>query len=103
MALLLVALLALDTVLHVVVIGRFGTKGNEPFLIFALVDAALTLAVYFAVPYALWATLVLSLVGIVGLTVTFNKVPRDKTLDRVVWVVDAAIVLVSAYLLFFAR
>jgi hypothetical protein len=55
------------------------------------------------VPYALWATLALSLFGIVGLTVTFNKVPRDKTLDRVIWVVDAAIVLLSAYLLFFVR
>lgn len=103
MMLLLVALLALDTILHGVIIFRFGTKGNEPFLIFAFVDAALAVVVYLAVPYALWATLALSLFGIVGLTVTFNKVPRDKTLDRVIWVVDAAIVLLSAYLLFFVR
>lgn len=103
MTLLLVALLALDAVLHGVVIYRFGPKGQEPFLIFAFVDAALALAVFFAVPYALWATLVLSAVGIIGLTATFNKVPRDKTLDRVIWAIDAAIVLYSAYLLFFAR
>ena len=98
--LFLVALLALDTVLHGGVIARFGTKGNEPFLIFAFIDAALALAVYFAVPYALWATLALSLFGIVGLTVTFNKVPRDKTLDRLIWAVDAVIIVSAAYLLF---
>jgi hypothetical protein len=51
MTLLLVGLLA---VLHALLIARFGTKGNEPFLIFAAVDAALALAVYFAVPYVLW-------------------------------------------------
>ena len=100
MLLFLVALLALDTALHVGVIARLGIKGNEPFLIFALIDAVLTLVVYFAVPYALWATLAFSLFGIVGLTITFNKVPRDKTLDRVIWVVDAAIIVSAAYLLF---
>jgi hypothetical protein len=100
MPLFLVALLVLDTVLHAMVIGRFGIKGNEPFLVYAVIDAALAIVVYLAVPYALWATLILSLIGIVGLTVTFNKVPRDKTLDKIIWVVDAAIVLSSAYLLF---
>jgi hypothetical protein len=96
----LVALLALDAVLHGLVIFRFGVKGNEPFLIFALIDAALALVVYFAAPYALWATLALSVFGIIGLTVTFNKIPRDKSLDKAIWVVDAAIVALAAYLLF---
>ena len=100
MLLLLVALLALDAILHGMVIARFGVKGNEPFLVFALVDAALALAVYFTLPYALWATLALSLFGIVGLTITFNKVPRTKTLDRAVWAVDAAIIVCAVYLLF---
>ncbi len=100
MLLILVALLVLDTLLHALVIARFGVRGNEPFLIFAFVDAALAIMVYFAVPYALWATLALSLFGIIGLTITFRKVPRDKTVDRVIWVVDAAIILSAAYLLF---
>ncbi len=100
MLLVLVALLVLDAVLHAIVIYRFGVKGNEPFLIFALIDAALAVAVYLAVPYALWATLALSLFGIVGLTVTFNKVPRDKTLDKTIWAVDAAIIACAAFLLF---
>lgn len=96
----LVVLLALDAVLHGFLIFRFGTEQNVPFLIFAFVDAALALAIFFALPYALWATLALSAFGLVGLTVTFSKPDREKSLDRVIWVVDAAIVLYAAYLLF---
>ena len=99
---LLALLLALDAVLHGFLIYRFGTKqsANVPFLIFAFVDAILAIAVFLAWPYALWATLVLSAVGLAGLTVTFNKPDREKSLDRVIWVVDAVIVLYAAYLLF---
>ena len=50
-----------------------------PFLIFAFVDVALAIAVFFVVPYALWATLALSAFGLVGLTVTFNKPDREKS------------------------
>jgi hypothetical protein len=96
----LAVLLAVDAVLHAALIYRFGTPQNVPFLIFVFVDAALALAVIFAVPYALWATLVLSAFGLIGLTVTFNGPQREKSLDRVIWVVDAAIVLYTAYLLF---
>ena len=100
--LFLALLLALDAVLHGFVIYRFGTSqsANMPFLIFAFVDAILAIAVFLAVPYVLWATLALSAFGLVGLTVTFNKPDREKTLDKAIWVVDAAIVLYAAYLLF---
>jgi hypothetical protein len=104
MMLFLALLLAVDAALHAFVIYRFGTSdsANMPFLIFAVVDAALAIAVFFAVPYALWLTLLLSAFGLVGLTVTFNKPRRDKTLDRIIWVVDLAIVILAAYLLFAA-
>lgn len=104
MVMFLALLLAVNAAVHALVIYRFGTsdRANMPFLIFAVVDAALAIAVFVAMPYALWLTLVLSLIGIVGLTVTFNTPHRDKTLDRVIWVLDAVIVLVTAYLLFFA-
>lgn len=104
MMMFLALLLAVDAAVHAFVIYRFGTSdsANMPFLIFAVVDAALAIAVFVAMPYALWLTLVLSAVGLVGLTVTFNKPNRDKTLDRVIWVLDLAIVLVALYLLFFA-
>src|SRR5262249_32840321 len=97
---LLAALLALDAVLHGFLIYRFGTNQNVPFLIFAFIDAALAVAVVFLVPYAGWAALGLSAFGLIGLTVTFNKPQRENTLDRVIWVVDAVIVLYAAYLLF---
>ena len=101
---LLALLLVIDAALHAFLIYRFGTsdRANMPFLIFAFVDAILAIAVFLAWPYALWATLVLSALGLVGLSVTFNKPNREKTLDRVIWVVDAVIVVFAAYLLFFA-
>ena len=102
MTTLLALLLALDAVLHGLVIYRYGARGNMPFLIFVFVDAILAVAVFLAWPYALWAALVLSAFGLVGLTVTFNKPDRDKTIDRVIWVVDVLIVVLAAYLLFLA-
>jgi uncharacterized membrane protein HdeD (DUF308 family) len=101
---ILAALLALDVVLHAIVIVRYGTGDNNmPFLIFAIVDAVLAVIVFFAVPYAVWATLILSALGLIGLTVTFNKPQRDKTLDRIIWGVDALVIVAAIYLLFFAR
>ena len=104
MTTLLAMILAIDAMLHGVVIYRFGLgdKANVPFLVFAVVHAILAVAVFLAWPYALWATLVLSVIGLVGLTVTFSKPEHEKTLDRVIWEVDAAVVLLAAYLLFFA-
>jgi hypothetical protein len=93
-------LLAVDAVLHGALIARFGTNQNVPFLIYAFIDAVLAVLVFLAVPYTLWATLILSAFGLIGLTVTFNQPMRDKSLDYVIWVVDAAIVIYSAYLLF---
>ena len=99
---MLALLLALDAILHAAVIFRFGTqdKANIPFLVFIFVDAILAIVVFLAVPYALWATLILSAIGLIGLTVTFSKPQRDRTLDKVIWVVDAVIVLYTIYLLF---
>jgi hypothetical protein len=100
---ILALLLLADAALHAFVIYRFGTgdKANMPFLIFAAVDLLLAIAVFLAWPYAIWATLVLSIIGIAGLTFTFNKPQREKTLDKAIWVLDALIVLTAIYLLFF--
>jgi ABC-type transport system involved in cytochrome bd biosynthesis fused ATPase/permease subunit len=100
---LLALLLAVDAILHAYLIYRFGTgdRANMPFLVFAVVDAVLAIAVFFSMPYAVWLTLILSVIGLVGLTVTFNKPQReDKTLDRVIQAVDALIVLLAIYLVF---
>jgi hypothetical protein len=99
----LLALLAANAIVHGIVIARFGMgNNNQPFFVFMLVYAALALAVYLSVPYSLWAVFILATIGLIGLTVTFNKPVRDKTLDKVIWLLDAATVLCSAYLLFAA-
>ena len=100
---LLLTLLTTNTVVHGLVVARFGVRNNnKPFLLFAIVYATLAIAVYLLVPYALWMVLVLAVMGILGLSITFNKPVRDKTLDKIIWLLDAAVVLYTAYLLFAA-
>jgi hypothetical protein len=108
--LLLALLLALDAVLHGYLVYRFGLTGNAPFLVFAGVYAVLALAV-FGLPgrsggaalTILWITLGLTAIGFTALTLTFNKLQRDKTVDRAILTVDAFVVLLSAALLYGLR
>lgn len=94
-------LLAVNAIVHGIVVARFGIRNNnQPFFVFMLVYALLAIAVYLSMPYALWAVLGLATIGIIGLTVTFNKPVRDKTLDKVIWLLDAATILYAGYLLF---
>jgi hypothetical protein len=81
---LLALLLAINAVLHAMVVIRFGARDNLPYLLFVFVYGALAIAVYLLVPYVLWAVLVLSLLGLLGLTLTLGKLkarqearPRD--------------------------
>jgi hypothetical protein len=100
---LLLTLLVTNAIVHGIVVARFGVRNNnQPFLMFAIVYAALAIAVYLSVPYALWAVLLLVVIGILGLSFTFNKPVRDKTLDKIIWLLDATVVLYTAYLLFAA-
>ncbi len=100
---LIVGLLAANAILHGIVTARFGMRNNNlPFFVFALIYAALALAVLRSVPNVLWAVLGFSTIGFVGLSVTFNKPIRDKTLDKVIWVLDASTIIATAYLLFVA-
>jgi hypothetical protein len=100
MTLLLALLLAVDAILHGAIIARFGVKGNAPPLVFGIIYAALTVAVFLAVPYAVWAVLVATLVGLAGLTVAFKSIPHEKTIERIIWVLNVAIILVAGVLLF---
>jgi hypothetical protein len=71
-----------------------GVRGiNILFLAGGFVYTALAVAVYFFVPYVLWAVLVFSIVGIVGLTLMFNKL---------IWLLIAMIILFTVYLLIVA-
>jgi hypothetical protein len=99
---LLALLLLVNAVLHAAVVIRFGARDNLPYLLFALIYAALAVGVYLLVPYILWAVLVLSLLGLLGLTLTIGKLQRDKTLDRVIWVLDIGAIAYTASLLYTA-
>ena len=100
---LLLTLLTTNAIVHGIVVARFGVRNNnQPFLLFAIVYAALAIAVYLFVPYALWMVVLLAVIGIIGLSITFNKPIRDKTLDRIIWLLDATVILYTAYLLFAA-
>jgi hypothetical protein len=100
---LLLTLLVTNAIVHGIVVARFGVRNNnQPFLIFAIVYAALAITVYLAVPYVLWAVLLLAFIGNLGLSVTFNKPVRDKMLDKIIWLLDAIVILYTAYLLFAA-
>ena len=102
MSLLLIFLIT-NAIVHGIVVTCFGVgNNNQPFLIFAIVYAALAIAIYLSVPNALWAVLLLGVIGILGLSITFNKPVRDKTLDKIIWLLDATVVLYTAYLLFAA-
>ena len=95
----LAALLAMNAVLHGIIVARFGVKGNEPPLVFGIAYASLAVAVFLAVPYALWATLLFSIVGVAGLTAAFSKIPHEKSLERLCWALGAIIIVFVAYLL----
>ena len=97
---LLAVLLAVNAILHGVIIARFGVKGNEPPLVFGLAYAALTIAVFLAVPYAVWAVLIVTLVGLVGLTVAFKSITHEKSVERVIWVLNAVVICAACVILF---
>ena len=97
---LLAVLLAVNAILHGVIIARFGVKGNEPPLVFGLAYAALTMAVFLAVPYAVWAVLIVTLVGLVGLTVAFKSITHEKSVERIIWVLNAVVICAACVILF---
>lgn len=99
---LLALLLLINAALHAMVVISFGARDNLPVMAFALIYVALAIAAYLLVPYVLWAVLVLSLLGLLGLTLTIGKLKRDKRIERVIWLLDIGIIAYTASLLFTA-
>lgn len=97
---LLSLLLLTDAVLHGVIIGRFGIKGNEPPAVFGLVYAGLALAAFSGWAHAPLAVLIVSAVGLLGLAVNFKKLQHEKTVEKIIFVVGAAVIASAAYQLF---
>jgi len=94
---LLSLLLLGNAVLHGIIIGRFGIKGNEPPALFGIVYAGLSLAVFLGWAHAPLAALVVTSVGLVGLAVNFKKLQHDTTVEKIVFVVGGATVAWVAY------
>lgn len=97
---IIVAALAVNVVLHATIIFRFGVKGNEPPLAFGVVYVALAAALALSLPYSLIATLVVAVIGTAGLAVSYKSIPHEKTVEKVILALNAAIILYTAYLLF---
>ena len=91
--------LAINAWVDGLLVSRFGDQPYAPFLVFAYVDAALAVALFFRLPYVLWATLILCAFEFVRVAITFNKAPRDKHLDKEILIADGLVVVGAAYLL----
>lgn len=96
---LLVVLLFANALLHAVILGRFGIKGNEPPAVFGLAYAGLALAAFRGWPHAQLATLSVTAVGLLGLAINFKKLQHEKTVEKLIFVVGGTLVTCSAYLL----
>lgn len=103
MALLTVLGLALigNAVLHGVIVGRFGIKGNEPPAVFGILYAVLALAVFLGWAHTPLAVLIVTAVGLTGLAVNFKKLQHDATVEKIIVMVGAAILACAVYLQFF--
>ncbi len=95
---LLTVLLFTDAVLHGVIIGRFGVKGNEPPAVFGLVYAGLALAAFRGWAHAPLAVLIVTSVGLLGLAVNFKKLQHETAVERIIFVVGGALLACAAYL-----
>jgi hypothetical protein len=96
---LLSLLLLVNAVLHGIIVGRFGIKGNEPPAVFGLLYAVLAIAVFPGWAYGALATLVVTTVGLLGLALGFRKLQHDTTVEKIIFVVGATISAYAAYLL----
>ena len=93
-------LLLINAVLHGVIIFRFGFKGNEPPALFGIIYAALALAVFLGVTYSVPGTLIVTSVGLLGLALNFKKLQHDTIFEKIIFVIGAAIIVSSVYLIF---
>jgi len=96
---LLTVLLFTNAVLHGVIIGRFGVKGNEPPAVFGLVYAGLALAAFRGWAHAPLAVLIVTSVGLLGLAVNFKKLQHETAVEKIILVVCGALLACAAYVL----
>jgi hypothetical protein len=96
---LLGLLLLANAVLHGVIIGRFGIRGNAPPAVFGLGYAGLALATFGGWAHAPLAVLTVTAVGLLGLAVNFKKLQHETTVEKIIFAVGGALLACAAYLL----
>ena len=96
---LLAVLLVVNAVLHGVIVGRFGFGGNEPPAVFAILYGALAVAVVVGWTGALLVTLVVTTLGLLGLAVNFRKLQHEPSVEKMIFVVGAAILASATYVI----
>lgn len=97
---LLAALYAISAAAHFALIARYGAAGNGGALAFGFIYAAMAVAVFLGLPYALWIGLGFTLIGIVGLSLNFIPIAKTVTVGVVLWAIDAAVIGITLALLF---
>ena len=93
---LLGLLLLGNAVLHGVIVGRFGIKGNEPPAAFGIVYAGLGLAVFAGLAHAPLLAMLVTTVGLLGLGLNFKKLQHEPTVEKIIIVVGIAILVCAA-------
>ena len=84
-------LLVVNAVMHGIIVGRFGIKGNLPPAVFGLIYAALALAIFSGWTYGVSVTLAVTTLGLVGLTLNFKKLQHNPTIEKISFVVGISI------------
>ena len=96
---LLAVMLAVNAALHAIIIARHGIKGNKPPAAFGVLYAVLALAAFEGWTWAPSAAVLVTAIGLLGLAINFRKLTHDTTVEKVIFGVGAAVILVAAYLL----
>ena len=96
---LLSLLLFGNAVLHGIIVGRFGIKGNVPPALFGLIYAALAFGVFMGWPHGALVTMVVTMVGLVGLTLNYKKLQHDTTIEKIIFLVGGIIIANAVYIL----
>ncbi len=94
---LLSLLLLVNALLHGVIVGRFGIKGNVPPAVFGFLYAALAIALLLGWTHGTLATLIVTTVGLVGLALNFRKLQHDPSIEKIIFVVGATIIACAVY------
>lgn len=97
--LILSLLLVANAALHGVIVWRFGIQGNEPPAIFSLIYSSLAMAAFSGWTYGAIATLLVTAVGLIGLTFNFRKLQHETTIEKIIFGFGLVIITRATFLI----